>query len=112
MTLFDPIEITLRLSHPRDIVTLTEIVGMALDDAADCFSDDGDTSSAFQYAEVNELYEALWACLTKQGYELKKMPGDEYEKLYYKGERITYERTKRIEGVPKEQVKKWLRVHE
>jgi hypothetical protein len=92
------VEVTLRFQTPQEVATFTEAMSIALDQTEDLV--EGDSEEMIYAAEMNELWEAIWACLRWQGFERYYGPDkDKQGRLMYKGEVIEYKREKKIEPV-------------
>jgi hypothetical protein len=95
------IDITLRFRKPEEVVTLLEIVHLAVGEAEEAYSDNGEPDDALALGEYKELEDALWTCLRDQEFEIKVMGPNYNFELFYKGERLTYKREPSVAPVLK-----------
>lgn len=92
-----PIDIHLRLRHPRDALTILDVLGMQLDEASDALADDQE--NADWHIAVSELYDAVWTCLQAQGFSRSTNSNGH---IFYQGRDLNLERDLSVQPIDAE----------
>lgn len=101
----DPVEITLKLRSPREVLTLVQGIEDVVTEAEDIVADDKRGDGEWMN-DVQELRDAIWACLRDAGFELKYYSDNHtLVEVSYKGRDLMVEgRMPKIEPVLKGRV--------